>query len=910
MLPAGGLDRPIEPPAPALPALRAHLAAREEALAAAWRQTVGRTAYVGLTARAVRQGFVELTAQATAAVLAEPFDARAGHDVGAAVVRLGYTTPEALGQTQTVLADQFPAGLGAGEAAALWSRLGPLLQAVAVGFAAAAREALLAEQEAIHSAVLTENRRVTGTLREREVSLAAAQRIAHLGSFDWDLVTDAVAWSDEMFRLFGYAPGEVPPSLETFTEAVHPDDRAVVMQAVQDGFASRVYPFEFRTAGRDGVVRTLLGLAEVVCDATGRAARIFGTALDVTERKRAEAEARRGQAAAEAAHRAKAEFLANMSHEIRTPMNAILGMADVLADSPLTLEQGEYVAIFRQAGDSLLALLNDILDLSKVEAGQLELEVMDFDLAELVESAAEVLAVRAHTKGLELTCEVAPDVPACVRGDPQRLRQVLLNLLGNAVKFTEQGEVHLELTCARPTPVGAGTGAALDGGGGTGGTPVTVRFAVRDTGMGISPEQLAAVFGAFTQADASTTRRYGGSGLGLAIVERLVDLMGGRVEAESALGQGSTFAVTVPLAAAPCLPPEPAATLAGVRVLVVDDSATNRLILRRLLEGHGAAVAEASGGRAALTALRAVRAAGVPYDLLLLDQRMPDMDGFQVVARLREDAAAGEAVIPAVVMLSSDRRTGNAERASALGVTHSLIKPVKRAALLTAIAATLRGGAAGTAGSALLSTTVEVAAPPSATPAPGEERTASPPRRLLLVDDSADNRRLVELYLKSLPYTLDTAADGREGLAAFRPGRYDLVLMDVHMPVLDGLEATRAIRAREHQQDRAPTPVVALTASAMPEDVRRALEAGCDGHVAKPVKKDVLLQAIEQFARAGVDVQTAGATAAGIAYGLATRTAPATAAGTAQVEAQEELEQEVPVTAGRPDAQTTSAASA
>jgi signal transduction histidine kinase/DNA-binding response OmpR family regulator len=575
------------------------------------------------------------------------------------------------------------------------------------------------------------------------------------------------------------------------------------------------------------------------------------TFADLTTRKLAETALRLARDAALDASRAKSAFLANMSHEIRTPMNAILGMAELLAETPLTADQREYVGMFQRAGDALLEMLNDILDLSKVESGQLELESQAFDPTELLEDVAEVLAVPAHAKGLELICDVAPGLPACVVGDAKRLRQVLLNLLGNAVKFTERGEVSLHAQVV-PDPGAAATAGSLR---------VALGFVIRDTGIGIPADKLAAIFDPFTQADASTTRRYGGTGLGLAIVKRLVGLMGGTIRIDSVPGEGSTFTVLVPLAVAVgtgtagAADPQGAAggiDLSWARVLVVDDHAANRLVLNRHLTALGASVDEAGGGAAALTALRAAPAGGTPYDLVLLDRRMPDLDGFDVIAQLRQDTGSDAAVIArTVLLLTSDERAADAVRAEALGLAGTLVKPVRRAALLAAATVHCRRpGRERRAPGPPPAPSLDL--PPALAPALAPALPAGPGaphrRRLLLADDSTDNRRLVQLYLRQQPYDLTQAEDGAEALAAFRSGAYDLVLMDVHMPVLDGLAATRAIRAWEREQGRPPTPIVALTASAMPEDVRRALEAGCDAHLAKPVKKQILLAAIERYA--------------------------------------------------------------
>lgn len=527
--------------------------------------------------------------------------------------------------------------------------------------------------------------------------------------------------------------------------------------------------------------------------------------------------------AAESASLAKSAFLACMSHEIRTPMNAIIGMTELLQETALSEEQQTYVDRFGRATNALLSLINDILDLSKIEAGQMELECISFDLVDVIESVGELMAQRASSKGLELILHLDPRLPRYVRGDPTRLRQIFVNLVGNAVKFTVRGEIVLR---AEPSLSES----------------ECLSFHVTDTGIGIPADRVDHIFERFTQVDSSTTRQYGGTGLGLSISRHLAELMAGRIWATSTLGIGTAIHLTIPLPSAHTLTAAaPHLTMpAERRILIVDDNDTNRLALRTMLSQTGVIVSEARSGPEALAQLENARQNETLPHLLLLDCYMPDMDGFAVAEALQ--AKPELAAIPSI-LLTSDLRAGDRARATRAGIRRFLNKPIRRSALLKTIDTLLTDPRPeySVAGADTPAASPAQAAPPAPSPVSPAQTTG----RILLAEDIEDNREIVKLFLKSTGYQVTSVENGALAVEHFQSASVDLVLMDIQMPIMDGLTATATIRAWEQQQGRPMTPIIALTANAFQEDITQCLAAGCSAHLAKPIKKHALLSLIQ-----------------------------------------------------------------
>ncbi|MBC8873882.1 MAG: response regulator [Planctomycetes bacterium] len=629
-----------------------------------------------------------------------------------------------------------------------------------------------------------------------------------------------IVWANEAFsRLTGYSEAE---SLgHKLDEILFGDDTdATVLrdyrQLMHNGLGSNEERLQVRLNGQ--AYWSTFNLSPIH-NQEGQVTRWVAIGSDTSVRRNAEDALATSRDVAEAASRAKSEFLANMSHEIRTPMNAIIGMTELALGTSLTREQQEYLATVKVSAESLLQLLNDILDLSRIEAGRLEIEEIDFNLADLLRDSMQALSVQADAKGLELIWHLPMDVPQALRGDPVRLRQVLVNLVGNAVKFTEHGEVVVDADKQWQSDV-----------------EVSLSFSVRDTGIGIPRERLEKIFDAFTQVDASTTRKYGGTGLGLAITAELLKLMHGRIRVESTLGQGSTFHFTLPfrLAEDRTVEHKRAAPedIAGMPVLVVDDNTTNRRILQEFLSWWGFRPQSVDGAEAALEAMQAASDRGEPFSLVLLDVCMPRIDGFELAERIKRDSRMAAATI---MMLSSADRYKDAQRCRALGISTYLTKPVSPDSLLDTILVALG----------------KAPAAPTVHAAPGVEAIDAPPRilRILVADDHAANRDLAAKILGKRGHHIAEAKNGQEVLQRLASEPYDIVLMDVQMPEMDGLQATVAIRDGERETGE-HLPIIALTACAMKGDRERFLAGGMDAYLAKPLRAKELVTLVETLTSA------------------------------------------------------------
>lgn len=678
---------------------------------------------------------------------------------------------------------------------------------------------------------ITNRKKAEEALRESEERYRTIIEGIEDAYFEVDLAGNLTFFNDALERIVN-SPNETLMGLH-YEEYTDREDAEKIYRAYNRVFKTGepLEGFEYDIIRpKDGARINVEVTVSLIRNFEGQPTGFRGILRDITKRKDEKLELQKAKEAAEAASEAKSEFLANMSHEIRTPMNGIIGHTGLALDTDLTEEQREYLEAVRMSSDHLLGIVNDILDFSKIEAGHMELEEIDFDLRTAVDFAAEALAVKAEEKDLELVCHVKPEVPEYLMGDPGRLRQVIVNLVGNAIKFTDAGEI---LICCEVEHKYEDS--------------IMLHFTVSDTGIGISPEKLGLIFESFSQVDGSATRKYGGTGLGLAISKRFIEMMGGRIWVESEVGKGSIFHFRAKLGFMDEKGP-PTWNLdsinpEGQKALIIDDNATNRRILREMVFGFGLFAKEAAHGEEGVKELKRAAKEAKPYDLILMDYQMPEMDGFEASKQIRENPDLGDTKI---LMLTSSGMKGDAARCVELGISAYLVKPIKQLELFDAIKMALSQEEREAAtGKKDLITRHRIM----------EERQRQR-LSILLAEDNFINQQMALKVLEKLGHSVTVAENGQEALDQVEKGPFDLVFMDVQMPVMDGLNATRAIREKENGP-ATRIPIIAMTAHAMKGDKERCLEAGMDDYISKPVDPQALQSVIEKWSESDRDGQMA-----------------------------------------------------
>jgi two-component system, sensor histidine kinase and response regulator len=668
-------------------------------------------------------------------------------------------------------------------------------------------------------------------LRTTEARLDRATRGANDGLWELDVATREMWVSPRFGEMFGYSSTEFLGTSQKFFEVVHAEDTANLREAIERGIRDGIpMDVELRAKTRSGEWRWFRVRAALERDAAGNPMTVSGSQRDITTRQRYQLALIEATETAAAANKAKSEFLANMSHEIRTPMNGVIGMIELLLETPLNPMQLDYAETVRNSATALLTIINDILDFSKVEAGKLELEMLDIDIRDTVEDVARLLAIQAHAKGLEVIALLDPSLPDLARGDAGRLRQVLLNLGGNAVKFTQKGEVAIECTVLQKDSQG-----------------VSIRCEIRDTGMGVPAGRLDALFKPFTQVDASTTRRFGGTGLGLSIVKRLVELMGGEVGVSSEEGVGSIFWFTARLGVASDTTkarPAPPMSLRGQRILIVDDNMTNRKVLMGQLSICGMDALCASSADEALSLMRHAASAGRPFEVALIDHQMPGCDGATLGKTILAERELNGARL---ILLTSSGQRGEGRMFSELGFAGYLLKPVTNRDLTDCLIM-------------VLGTQAEdwrLSTQPMVTRHALRSQRMRETHHILLAEDNVVNQKVACRILEKLGYRVDVAADGQAAFTAWQSGRYHLILMDCQMPVMDGYETTRKIR--EHESGTR-IPIIALTAHAMKGADNECRAAGMDDYLSKPIDRVHLEQSLIRWLKesSGTGEQAAG----------------------------------------------------